>query len=127
MAQEKQYENNIAYPFRFTEDCDLVTQTDSDVIKSYLKVLISVSRGTVPLTVYFGTALELSVFEAMTEEDQLSLDSSIRSAIQNNLGDKVRIDQEIIFDELASYDGYSVLIPITIIANGEATYVKYTQ
>ena len=75
---DPRYARDIAYPFRFTEDCDLGLDENEQVIEQSLILILFIIRGSIVLFRVFGSSVIHSVFDPMDESGALALDTSIR-------------------------------------------------
>ena len=122
MADE--WARDIALPFRFDADCDLVQETDHEVVDHALNIIAFTPNGTVILFNEMGCALEASVFEMMDEETRLIIDTSLRTAFESQ-EPRIYLDKEMVFDESPDEKTLFIIVPYKIKVNGELTATKF--
>ena len=117
-APDTKYARDISLPFRFDEDCDLAVDEDEAIIDQSVHVIAFTKKGSVILTESLGSSLEFSVFDPLSSESELVIDTSLRQAFELN-EPRVFLDKEFTFDESADESTLFVLIPYRIKITGK--------
>ncbi len=112
------YATDIAFPFRFTEDCDLQQDIDSQLINQSVMIIGMTPTGTVPLDRYLGNEAANLVFDPLDDETMLAVDTSLRNAFARNES-RIYLDKEFTFDEDTSGSKVIVTIPYRIVITNE--------
>lgn len=117
------YARDISFPLRFNEDCDLFLDEDQEVVEQAINLAVFVSAGSIRLYPKFGSSINLSLFENFSQELQLILDTSIRSAIEG-LEPRLVLDKEFVFDVSADEKRIICIIPYRLVTTGEISATR---
>lgn len=121
---DDKYTRDVSFPLRFDEDADLALDEDEAVIEQALQIIAFTPRGSVILTETLGSNMQLDVFEQLDEATELSIDSSLRRAFEEN-EPRVFLDREFQFDESPDEHKLIVIAPYTIIVTGQLAVSRF--
>ena len=121
---DPKWARDIGFPFRFTEDCNLVLDEDEAIIDQALQLITFVKKGTVILFNVFGSAVEVSVFDPLDDATELVIDTSLRLAFEE-LEPRVFLEREFTFDQTADELKLIIIAPYKIKVTGKLTSSRF--